>query len=412
MKSQSIIQASLQALSEHRALIEEAYVSGSISRTVENARDITVLQQYRILIADGRDEFHLSGFLTKFLDVTTQKQRLYETLGEDIEVLHERIHKLRHEYTMQLLSGRSDELDVIVGQFQDACNDLADSITHSLSRLLVQTETRFGVAATLAAKMRQNEHFLKQAENLSRGLGVLERSEDNFGALYEGDPLHEDLNRPYDRLVTSRLREWSSEVLRIVNILRAYLFRLRQMEPDVRRLRDFADFLHQNPAYDPPDLTDNRNLPSWLRYAPGIKIQSHPDIEDDSCIPELEAIALKLPTVERNAVTKRESGKFHKPSRTEKVKVSAPPETRALIKYVAQALKSETPLPAREWFREEGEGLGVSEDLWLFLLLSCKERDYPPFNRAIFQMVEFRGLNPLSKNIFVRDILVHGKKAR
>lgn len=81
MKSgSSLIDDALGALPSNRDVITEAYERGSLVRTGDNARNIFVLQQFRILVSDGNDTYRLSRHLSRFFDELTQKQRLYELL--------------------------------------------------------------------------------------------------------------------------------------------------------------------------------------------------------------------------------------------------------------------------------------------------------------------------------------------
>lgn len=410
MKVHSVLQGALSTLATHRALIQEAYERGTILRNADNARDVMTLHQYRILVADGPDEYHLSRALSRFLDDVTQRQRLYEYLGEGIAPLNERIYDLKTEFVRAAREGNTGEMDVIAGHFCDACNDLSDAVSTSLSRLLVQAESRFGVVGSLAAKLRQNEHYLRQAENISHALSALERSQDISWEIHEEDPLYEDLLAPYNRLVARRLREWNAEVLRVTSILKNFLFRLRQIAPDVRRLREFADFLHHNPAYEPPDFTDRRSLPAWLHRDPGVPLRTHPDIRDESMGPELEAIAQKLPAPKVIVPRVRVAGGLSQPTGPKaKIKISMPPEQLNLRRFAVAALASPEPISARQWNRTEGVELGLADDLWLWIVMQARDSQVAPFNKAAFRTIEYRGPAPISRNIFVKDILVHGR---
>lgn len=410
MKTQSVLHGAFGALAAHRELIQEAYERGSVDRTADNAREITVLHQYRILVADGPDQYHLSRVLSRFLDDITQRQRLYETLGENIGALNDRIYQLKAEFANAAREGRTDEMDNVAAHFQDACNDLSDAVSTSLSRLLVQAENRFGVVSSLAAKLRQNEHYLRQAERLAQALSALERSQDLAWEIHDGDSLYEDLTRPYNRLVARRLGEWNTEVLRVTAILKAFLFRLRQVAPDVRRVRDFADFLHQNPGYEPPDFTEQRNLPAWLLRDPGLELLFYPDVHDEAMAQELEAIASKLPRAKVVVHRRREAGALSRTgSVKQKVRVTPSPQTVELIRFVSKAIQSAEPLSARAWNRAEGASLNLSDDLWLFLVMDARDARHAPFDKAVFRAIEYRGKAAISKNIFVRDFLVHGR---
>jgi hypothetical protein len=410
VKTQSVLHGALGALAAHQDLIQEAYERGSLRRTTENARAITVLHQYRLLIADGPDNYHLSRLLSRLLDDVTQRQRLYESLGESIGPLSERIYNLKSEFASAARAGHAEEMDLVAANFHDACNDLSDAVASSLSRLLVQAESRFGVVGSLSAKLRQNEHYLRQAEKISEALSALERSQDIYWDIHDGDPLYEDLTGPYHRIVSQRLGEWSAEILRVTAILKTFLFRLRQVAPDVRRIRDLSDFLHHNPGYEPPDFSEQGVLPTWLHRDPGVRLRAHPDVRDESIGPELEAIARKLPAARVVVPRKREAGSLTRSAGDKpKVKLAPQPQKIQLIRFVTKALESPVPLSARKWNRSEGSSLNITDDLWLFLVMQARQSQVAPFNKVIFRSIEYRGAAPISKNVFVRDILVHGR---
>lgn len=407
--TQSLLHGALAALAAHKDLIEEAYARGGIRRTVDNAREVMTLHQYRILVSDGQDEYHLSRTFSRFLDDVTQRQRLYEALGENIGALDDRIYNLKSEFATAVREGRVEEMDVIAAQFSDACADLSDAISTSLSRLLVQAESRFGVVTSVAAKLRQNEHYLKQAERLSGAVSALSRIQNVRWEAHEGDPLYADLVGPYHRLVASRLGEWNAEILRVTSILKTFLFRLRQVAPDVSRLRAFADFLHHHPGYEPPDFTERRTLPPWALRDPGVRLAAHPDVQDESMGPELQAIASKLPAPKVVVRRQREAGALTKSGGQARKKLVVPPEKEALRRFVLTAVAAGAPLSARDWLRADGAELAIEEDIWLHLVLQARESRAAPFDKAVFRSVEYRGRAAISRNVFVRDVLVHGR---
>jgi hypothetical protein len=403
------LHTALDALSTHRELIGEVYDRGSVLRTAENARDVFVLQKLRILITDGHDSFRLSRHLTRFLDDLTQKQRLYELLGDDIGKLNDRVHKLRDEYVVHFMAGNVDDADSVAGDFHDACAELSDAVSSSIARLLLQAENDFAAVRTLAAKERQNRHYLDQAETLSKALGSLERM--NMQDLLDsGSASYTALADPYRRLVTLRLNEWNTELNRVTGILKAYLFKIRQIAPDVRRLRAFARFLHQNPGYTMPDFEDRRVVPTWLLRDPGLRVTAHVEIGNDAISPELEAIARKLPAPRVTIRTPREAGSLAKRANDKQpLKISQPLHRVALQRLGHAALKSGAPISALSWKREHASDISVPDDIWLLLVLHSRDIDRTPFRRLAYQVVGHSGSAAISKNRFINDILLHGR---
>jgi len=399
----------LGAIATHRKVIGDTYERGSIVRTAENAREIFVLQQRRILFTDGHDTYRLSRHLIRFLDDLTQKQRLFEMLGSDIGKLNDRVHQLRDEYAEAFMDGRLDDIDHVAAEFHDACAELSDAVSSGISRLLLQAENNFAAVRALSAKERQNLHYLDQSDKLSQALGSLERM--NMQDLLDMDtPRYAGLAIPYRRLVTNRLAEWNTELGRVTSILKAYLYRLRLIAPDVKRLRAFARFLHQNPGYAPPDYENRRNVPAWLLRDQGQKLTAYPNVEDRALLPELDAIARNLPAPRVSVRVPREAGSLsRRAGEQQPIEVVQPPHRIALQRLGHDALRATGPLSALEWKREHAADLGVPDDVWLLLVLHSRDIDTLPFRRLAYDAVSHRGDSPMSRNVYIQDVLLHGR---
>lgn len=406
----NLIHDALGALASHREVIAEVYERGSLVRTGDNARDIFVLQQLRILVFDGHDSYRLSRHLSHFLDELTQKQRLYELLGNNIGALNDRVHRIRDEYAAAFLDGRIDDIDHAGAEFHDACADLSDAISSSISRLLLQAESNFAAVRTLSAKERQNKHYLEQADKLNQALGSLGRM--NMQEFLDAEPERFGaLAGPYRRLVTTRLAEWDTEINRVIGILKAYLYKLRTIAPEVKRLRAFARFLRQNPNYEPPDLELRRHLPVWLTKAASVSVKSYPAINDREFGQELAAIAAKLPVPRVVVEVQRDAGMLTSRSEDKrKVKILPPPHRVALQKLGLEALRADRPFSAITWKRDNASELSISNDIWLMLVLHSKEIDKLPFKRLSYGREERSGTAAISRNLYLSDIYVGGRK--
>lgn len=171
-----------------------------------------------------------------------------------------------------------------------------------------------------------------------------------------------------------------------------------------------ADFVHQNPGYEPADYDEQPKLPYWLYRDPGSPLALHADIRDESMGPELEAKARKLPAPKVLVRRERMPGSLTRTSgETEKVKAVVPPHMVELMRFIAAAAKSPTPLSAMTWKREQAGHLNIDDDVWLFLVMQTRRVTRPPFGGMALRMQEYRGVAPISRNIFVRDVLAHGR---
>lgn len=117
--------------------------------------------------------------------------------------------------------------------------------------LHVITENQFANVSTLAEKRRQNEFYLKRAKRIGETMALLE-SENLLGTL-TGPSLLKPLLAVYQHQVLVRLPQWRATHMDITAVLKAYLYRLRQVEPNARRIRALAHFLRKDPDYQPPE---------------------------------------------------------------------------------------------------------------------------------------------------------------
>ena len=377
-------------------------------RTAENAREIFELHQHRILIPDGHDAYRLSRNLMRFLDDLSQKQRLYDSLGADIGKLNDRVHLLRREYSSAIDEGKLDDVDVVAGDFYDACADLSDAVSSSLQLLLIQAESNFGAVRSLAAKERQNRYYLDEAERLFVALGSLERM--NLQEELDLNPLTEaTLAIPYRRLITHRLSEWSTELLRVTGILKEYLFKLRQIAPAVRRLRDFVRFVHQNPGYTPPEIDQLRSLPNWALRDHGMLLTAYPDPGNSDTAEDLEVIARKLPAPKVDVQVKKCAGTLEKGKSGQKVAVTVPAHRLALQRFGHAAFQSATPISCIEWKRLNATNLDIPDDIWIHLVIHSQNIDRSPFSRLRFLQISRRGPSSISSNVIITDVKAHGR---
>lgn len=408
-QTKDILSAVLDTVAAHKEFIREVYTQGHITRTGENSRAILKLHQHRILVTEGRDRYRLSRFLVKFLDEVTQKQRLYELLGENIGGQVQRVLQLMTEYDKAIVETHTDYVDSVAAQFHDACADLSDTISAGISKLLDQAENNFAAVDTIAAKQRQNSHYITQAENISKALISLaefriQQSLDTGSAYYEA------LAPSYRMLIFDRMSEWYSGLVQVTAILKAYLFKLRMIEPDVKRLRQFATYLRQNPDYNPPDFDKNRRVPVWLMRDTGIVPKSFPDLLNMEMREDLASIARNLPAPKVSPRQKKVAGILERKAEDKQdIKITPTPYRSSLYKFGVAATKAAEPISAVKWKREYCSDLELPDELWILLVMHSQDLDRWPYNRLTYRRTEHRGGSPISKNLYIQDVRVYGR---
>lgn len=398
----------LNAIATHRNLIHEVYTKGRyLKNGSKTDRDAYVLHQNRIFVADSRDTYRLSSFMTKLFDEVTQKQRLFELLGDSAGAQVNRISQLLDEFQKAVFAGRVEDADHVSAQFHDACADLSDTFSSGISKLLNQAETNFAVVNSIEAKSRQNAHYLRQAGRFSDALKLLDQFgiEQQLGAGYCD---FEPLAITYRTLISDRKAEWHTEISRLLHFFETYLYRLRAITPDVKRFRQFANFLQQNSGYELPDLEETHHHPLWLMRAAGISPVAYSNLRDTSAYEYLREIAAQLPAPTKVAVRERVPGRIersvNKPTETLRLQ----PHHVALGSFAKAASCSTTPLSALDWKRQYFPDIGVPDEVWLLLVIHSKNSHRKEFSKLRHQCIERRGEAHISRNLFVMDVMVHG----
>lgn len=403
-----LLSNALNAIAAHRDLIHEVYSKGRyIKSGSKTDRDAYVLHQNRIFVSDGRDTYRLSSFMTKFFDEVTQKQRLFELLGDNAGAQVNRIFQLLDEYAKAVFAGRVEDADHVSAQFHDACADLSDTFSSGISKLLNLAETNFAVVNSIDAKTRQNEHYLRQARRFSDALESLDRFgiEQQFEAGYCD---FEPLEISYRALISDRKAEWHTEISRLLHFFETYLYQLRSIAPDVKRFRQFANFLQQNPGYELPELEETHHRPLWMMRAAGINPVAYSDVSDASSFEYLREIATQLPVRKDVVVRERASGRIERSANKPTETLKLQPHHAALSNFAKAAYRSAIPLSALDWKRQYFPDIGVPDEVWLLLVIHSKNSHRKEFFRLRYQSIERRGKSRISRNLYVRDVMVHG----
>jgi hypothetical protein len=407
-RTDDLVIAYIEVLHRHRGLVAAAYHQGWLGASGEPAtpRGIQDLRRHRTLVPLTQDAFRLASSLARHLDEVLQKEQLFAAVGGNIADLAARLPLLVDEAVKAHLEGRTEDLDGYVDAFNNAVFDLADHIDQALQYLRMLADTRFASVRTLAEKQRQNAWYIGRAERIGEAIkslqtgGLMERIED--------EPAAAPLLSAFRGQLWERLPEWRESLLDITEILKAFLYRLRQVEPAGRRLRAFNLFLKRNPDYVAPDVEELTEPPPWASRAAPLRVVSHPDLLDGATSEALIEVAAKLPP--SPTVIKREPkvgtlkpGADQEPQ----VLVIAPrPYQLALRRLITEVLEGGEPLSALAWKRGHVEYADLPDPIWLHCVLYEATLARRRTGHIHFERVELPPSHPLSGNIVVRDVLV------
>lgn len=401
------IVAYLNVLHTHRQLIAETYHRNSITLTDDNQYAIRQLQQQRILSPYLQDEFRLAPSLTRHLDEVFQRQRNY-AISSNFEEQYSRLLHLADEYQKASHENRSDDRDNYEADFDSGVFELGESITAGLLLLRTLTDNRFAHVSTLAEKQRQNAYYIKQAEKLEGALRSLQAT--GVLELLNSSSLLAPLLRVYQHQLLAPLDEWRANLLDITATLRNYLYRLRQIEPEAKRLRNFAHFLNRNPDYRPPEIEDlPQRLPVWAQRFIGISIHTHPDLSRNAVREDLADIARAIPATVIKITRERAAGQLIASSAAKTVITLQPkPIQLAFQRYLHSAFESLQPLSALHWLHQQTNTDLPTAEAWIMYVLHAAQvlftNDANIANTLVMQRVEAPLTHRYSGNIVVMDI--------
>ncbi|WP_295452629.1 hypothetical protein [uncultured Thiodictyon sp.] len=407
-RTDDLVIAYLETLYRHRAVVAAAYHQGQIESTDEatSARGLQELRRQRALVPLTQDSFRLASSLARHLDEVLQKEQLFAAVGGNIADLAARLPLLIDEAIKAHLEGRTEDLDGYVDGFNNAVFDLADHIAVALQTLRMLADTRFASVRTLAEKQRQNTWYIGRAERIGEALKALQTG--GLMDRIEEEPAAAALLPALRGQLWGRLPQWRESLLDITEILKAYLYRLRQVEPAGRRLRAFNLFLKRNPDYTAPDVEELTDLPTWATRAAPLRVLAHPDLHDVATNEALVEVATRLPPSPTAIKRAPKVGTLTPGAGQEaRVLVIEPrPYQLALRRLISEVPAGGEPLSVLNWKREHPEYAALADPIWLHCVLYEATLARRRTERIRFERLELPASHPLSGNIVVHDVLV------
>ena len=394
----------LGLLYNNRQLLADTYHKGTISLTEENRATIRKLQQQRVLLPYLQDQFRLAPSLNRHLDEVLQRQRNYAVSSNFADQTQRLVH-LVDEYLKASYENRLDDRDTYEADFDAAVFELGENIVSSLLLLRTLTDNCFANVSTLAEKQRQNEYYIRQAEKLNEVLGALQAEE--IVELFNTSLLS-SLYSVYQYQLLHKLPEWRANLLDITTTLKNYLYRLRQIEPEAKRLRTFAHFLNRNPDYQTPDSENLPQPPSWAQRFSGLLLKTYPDLRRNFVRETLGEMARSIPaTPIIRPQRSRETGKLILSDEEIPIVVLQPKRIQRLfLQYLQQASLSALPLSALKWKRQYTTKDLPTDEAWLLYVMHAIQtlrhnNNPPPFE---LRRIEAASSYLHSGNILVQDL--------
>ena len=402
MSNHTAVEIFLSRLFKCAGTVSTTYYNTRVVKTDENASDIELLRQIRLLSPDIRDTFQLRSSFRQFLNTALSTERLF-AIGANVGGYFARLEKLVVEHSLAIQDGRDVAAEQYEMEIRDAISDIADSIDDELSILHAMVATKFAAVSTIAEKRRQNLHYQDRTSKL---VNLLE----NFHFADFADQLagNEDLALSFRALLEDRIPTFREKLKAVLQQLQQYLFEFRKIEDRARLVRSFALHLNRNPDWTPKNWDEAALPPEWIGLAAPLALTSHPDVVQPESEDVLRELAAGIPASAEMRIERRPPGQLVDENTETVVVVAQSPLKKAVRAFFTEAAESSEWISARRWWLEHPSiTTGIGEDIWLLRLVSEDEREgragHWSFRRVEHSHPVFDG------NVLIHDVLASRK---
>ena len=395
---QSGLRRLFQALAQHSDVLAEAYFGGVVEATEANQRALNQLKQLKVLVNHGGQGFRLSARLGQFLDgaLNSDRMRRLDTdLGSWVDLLEQQVGLYRDAFG----EDRLEDCDSYLAEIERLVFDLSDTLEENTAYLLMLVNNRFANVRTLSEKKRQNVFYIGRLEKLVGAVSALQPA-----VLLELADDHEGMQALIERQLVRNLPVHRQRLQDILDILKTFLFQIRQIEARTRRVRGFAFFLRQNPGYAPRDWSEQEQVPAHWNRVGGLAFRAHPDTLDRGVEKELADIASKIKADAEALLAKKPQRRLNGVSlaRREAVRVESPLYRRRIKELFEQVRQTPGRGVSALAFRNR-HAPEIDAPLWLSCVLGEGVRRKALRQGYDFEMVAWGGAG-FDGNLRVKDL--------
>ncbi|NOT84155.1 MAG: hypothetical protein HOP02_05075 [Methylococcaceae bacterium] len=277
-----------KTLANHSDLISEAYFNGVVLKNNQTQQALNKLKQLKVLVNHDDDSYRVAGRLSQFIDnaLSSERVRRLDTdLASWIETLEQQIGLYQDAgYQNRVADG-----DSYFAEIERLVFDLADTLEENTRYLLMLVNSRFANVRTLAEKQKQNAFYISRLEKLVNAISALQPQ--FLLELVEEQP---ELYALLDRHLVRLLPVYQQRLQAILDKLKVFLFKLRQIEARAQLVQGFAFFLQQNQNYQPQDWSERDVIPEHWNQLKPLALSGHADLLDNALTDELIEIAQKI----------------------------------------------------------------------------------------------------------------------
>lgn len=397
----------LKALGQHSPLIAQIYHQGTSvdAQDIDNPRLMNQLIQQRILVHDNQTDYRLNPHLSKHLDDVFQHKRAYAVSANFFDKI-ESIALISQEYKFAYQEGRDDDADNYAQDVDRSVFELAININDELLHLRTLVENKFSHLSNLQEKQRHNQFYIDRSQKLSEALALLQHGE--LSQQLQQIELA-NLQEVFKRHIGARINDWHTQHLSIIDILKAYLFKLRDVAPQAKKIRNLSLFLTKNTSYQVPDLSELDNAPSWMQRFSGFTLHSYTNLHQASIREQLADLASRIPAAKVVLQQKQQQGVLSVDEALPVIQLQPSVSQLALQGFWQQALKSEHALSALCWKHQQSQLNELTDSVWLMVLLHSLQvnshQKNHPLQQLQIQRCEQTASHIWAGNIIIEDIL-------
>lgn len=361
----------IESLHASRHLIAEAYCNGGVDIRDDNARELSVLQQIRVMGINPRKEesLRLTPRITELLDDRLSRFSLMAVASDFVgEVDH--LNKLIAGYERACIENEAEDQDTFSDAFDMAAYKISDMIDNMIISVDTMAHNNFTNVRSYKERIIQNKHYTDQMKKLVKAISLLGDPEliQTMSHSHDLQLLH----IIYSRHILDKMIGWRSKMLDIIGYLEEHMSDInKQTQPFSRLIRLFSMHMNRHPEYTPRDIEDYPDIPDWAYLHEGISIKPSPDVNDQAREEEYARLAKTIQRTESVIRRVRKEGVALKDDNlVTHIEVEHSPFEKSLLRLADMASTSKSPISARDYFSGQADAIQSEVDKSLICLAS------------------------------------------
>jgi hypothetical protein len=365
-----------RTLNQHSGVVEEA-LGGVVDGEGPSVNSsITALRQISALKPAGEEGYRLHQKLREYLHDHLQMFPAFQSLAE----ISSRITQVNSLWLEIDQGRRTRDVEVVnrlIDTIQTTVFDIGDSMERNMLLLQTLIQTRYGNVQSLAAKKSQNRYYQQQTHALAEDLVRLARVVDKVER-EASDIGMEDLSRFLRRNLLSRILHWQQGMSEMQTQIRRELFRLKEIERDLKLLARMDMLMRQQPSWRGFEIDLDGDIPEFLLVAsmPPFNPQIEPLDNDTQMVEEMQRLVASMPPREAAAPDPKPPLRY-----TRIVDAPCPPvlspAARALKRLQAHANKADEDISLSQWQLHDADACTMAANIWLmFAIMGLRTAGY------------------------------------